>query len=118
MIDEKIEQTIAELTNSVGKYNSFSNKNPTTYTSSNFMQNMKLPFSLNLIYVCISIFFISLISLIFLKPYFVMKDVKNEETFFIEKTVNYKFIVIISIITTLVLSYLLNIANKKWNLFS
>ena len=112
MIDEKIEQTIAELTNSVGKYNSFSNKN----ASSNFMQNIKLP--LNLIYVCISIFFISLISLIYFKPYFVMKDVKNEETFFIEKTVNYKFIVIISIISTLVLSYLLNIANKKFNLFS
>ena len=50
MIDEKIEQTIAELTNSVGKYNSFSNK----IASSNFMQNIKLP--LNLIYVCISIF--------------------------------------------------------------
>lgn len=113
MIDENIEQVITELTNSVGKYNSFSNKIPTTYTS-----NFKLPFSLNLIYVCISIFFISLISLIYFKPYFVMKDIKNEETFFIEKTVNYKFIVIISIISTLVLSYLLNIANKKWKLFS
>lgn len=117
MNDEKIEQSISELTNSLDKYNSFSNKtssNKNTY--SNFIQNIKVP--LNLIYICILIFFISIFLLFYFKPNFIMIEEKNEETFFIETKFNYKFAIIISIITTLFLSYLLTIINKKYNLFS
>mgnify|MGYP003351082858 CR=1 FL=1 len=115
--ENKIDQVITEITNSLAKYKSFSNKiSSTKNISSNFISNIKIP--LNLIYISISIIFASIFLLFYFKPNFVMKEEKNEETFFIETRFNYKFAIIISIIISIFLSYLLIIINKNYNLFS
>lgn len=114
MNDNDIEKNIEQLSKNVEK---FSN-NTSANTIVGNIKNITFPFKLNLFSVCICLFFIILFALYFTKPSFIMSEIKDEETFFIETKLNYKYLTILSIIITLIISYLLNIINNKFNLFS
>ena len=108
-----IEKTIEQLSRDVGRFNT--NNNTVVQNIKSSIQN---PFKLNLISICVFIFFSIIIFLYFAKPNFIMMEIKDEKTFFIESKINYKYIAIIAIILTIISAYLLNMLNKKFNLFS
>ena len=110
---DDIEQIIQKLSKKVDSYS--------TNTGKPFIENIKSsiqnPLKINLISICIFIFFLIIFFLYFIKPDFIISEIKNDNTFFIEYKVNYKYIVIISIILTAISAYLLNMINKKFHLF-
>jgi hypothetical protein len=109
-MDENYDTRLNELTRQV---NSITNNN--VNNSNTFFSNISNSIKSNYLYIYVGIPIIIFIILIILKPKFIMKEIKDEKTFFIDNKINYSvvFIIIFVILIIETVYYFINNINKK-----
>lgn len=110
-MDENYNIRLNELTRQVNSITNINNIN----SPSSFFSNITNVINSNYLYIYAGIPVVVFILLIIIKPKFIMKEIKDEKTFFIDKKINYSIIFIIIFIILIIetVYYFVNNVNKK-----